>query len=384
MPTRPTKNETGAPNENVTDQSSNQSETDTLIESTVHVLPHKADASDRAEPERRSPLGHVRKEADSEYPAVYIVPHGMEADDWHAHDSALDMYSESMVLMLTSTAADARHTAAMDQSQEVVNGGEALTHAVEKVDTASPGCIGKRDGEHGVGKEGMRAQAAVDDSGLELTSLEPVEEEEEEEEEVIGMSGEPMDCRASPDPLEGTAGTQLHLDCSTPSKTTGDPGNRSPKDCSTTLKTLEGAKRHLNLDGKIPFRPLDGTVESLSNGWSSPISNIPPSLETHDNNNSPITRPLGWGGGVNGYHPAPTSTAPTPFDSPSPEYDEVISCPGCCLAGLRLPSLCIRTSRSHSAPTYKNLSGDSTANQGLMYQAPPTSKHPPLNAQKNV
>ncbi|XP_031440698.1 dual specificity testis-specific protein kinase 2 [Clupea harengus] len=177
VPTRPTKNETGAPNENVTDQSSNQSETDTLIESTVHVLPHKADASDRAEPERRSPLGHVRKEADSEYPAVYIVPHGMEADDWHAHDSALDMYSESMVLMLTSTAADARHTAAMDQSQEVVSGGETLTHAVEKVDTASPGCIGKRDGE---GKEGMRAQAAVDDSGLELTSLEPVEEEEEE------------------------------------------------------------------------------------------------------------------------------------------------------------------------------------------------------------
>ncbi|KAL2079275.1 hypothetical protein ACEWY4_025019 [Coilia grayii] len=363
-------------NESGTDLSSSRSEVDLPNESTASVVPNKASAE---------PVGQYSVATDSVFssegdPADCVMVNGLEANP-HAVDRALDergAQHTAQALTLTGMVADRWHMAATDQSRGLaVSDGETLTRAVGRADAASPGGMGKRDGERE--ERGMNVQAVMEDSGLELPSLAAVEEEEEEED--VGHE-EAMDCKASPDPLEGSVGTQFHLGCSTSSKTTGDP--RSPKDCSTPFETLEGASRHLNLDGNIPFRALDGTAEPLANGWRSPISNVPPSLETHDNNNGPITRPLGWGGGVNGYHPAPTSTTPTPFDSPSPDYDEVISCPSCCLAGLRLPSLCVRTPTSHSAPAYKNLSGDSTANQGLLCQAPPTSKRPPLNAQKNM
>ncbi|XP_076145500.1 dual specificity testis-specific protein kinase 2 isoform X2 [Alosa pseudoharengus] len=369
------------PTENRTDAPNSDRETDSANESTAcGILPDRVDV-DPARPVERSP--RVGKEADAESPAVHAIPHGMELDS-----CADDPRSMSLALALISTVADIRHTAAADQSQEAVADGETLNGAVEDVDLGSPGGMGKGGGEHGEREEETSAQAPVDDSGLEFPSLELVMEEEGEEGEgdETDVSGEPMDCRASPEPPEGTADKQLHLDTSTTSRTPGDPEKQPPKDCSgASSKALEGAGRPLNLDDNIPFGALDSSgVESLSNGWSSPLSNSPPSSDTHENNNGPITRPVGWGGGTNGYHPTPTSTTQTPFDSPSPEYDEVISCPGCCLAGLRLPSLCIRTPTSRSTAAYKNLNRDATANQGLLCPAPPTSKRPALNAQKNV
>lgn len=350
----PHRDENGmdAPSESATDLSPDLSETDSPHKSAARVsgLPNKSDA-DPAELLAHSVLAPVGNVTDSQSPALNVNSHRREA-------------GECLGLTLTSTDA-------MSGPQTSVTEREALMGTVDPIKLEDMGKEGRE------GEEGPSTQALVNDSGLELPSLELVVEEEEGLEETCV---EPMDCRSSPDPPEGAADTLLHQDSSTLAPTPGEPENRPLKDC----KTLEGASRHLNLDNNFPFRALDGPVESLSNGWGSPISNGPQSSDPHDNNNGPITRPIGWGGGINGYHPAPTSTLPTPFDSPSPEYDEVISCSGCCLAGLRLPSLCIRTPTSRSTPAYKNLNGDSTANQGLLSQAPPTSKLPPLNAQKNV
>ncbi|KAG5845562.1 hypothetical protein ANANG_G00140610 [Anguilla anguilla] len=147
-----------------------------------------------------------------------------------------------------------------------------------------------------------------DDSGLpldlEMVSLERLEEEEEEVERESVCLVEPMDCTCSPDTLDGAI--------------------------------------------SAPSKPRLASTSTLPNGWGPPNSNGPPSLPPlpHlDNNNSTVvvSRPLAWGG--NGYHAPPGSPAPFPLPNSSSaalEQDEVISCPGCCLAGLSFPSVCLR------------------------------------------
>ncbi|XP_036407275.1 dual specificity testis-specific protein kinase 1 [Megalops cyprinoides] len=180
----------------------------------------------------------------------------------------------------------------------------------------------------------------ADDSGLpldlDMVSLECLEEEEVEL-ESLGL-GEPMDCTSSPDTLDGTV--------------------------------------------SAPVKPPLASTSALPNGWGPPISNGPPSLPPlpHlDNNNSTVvvSRPLGWGG--NGYH-APTG-GPVPFPLPNSssttlEQDEVISCPGCCLAGLSFPSVCLRgAARRNPHHPYKNLNGDAT--RGLLCRSPKNLAPPP-------
>uniref|UniRef100_A0A3Q3DZX0 dual-specificity kinase n=1 Tax=Labrus bergylta TaxID=56723 RepID=A0A3Q3DZX0_9LABR len=56
----------------------------------------------------------------------------------------------------------------------------------------------------------------------------------------------------------------------------------------------------------------------------------------------------------------------SPFGSGSGhslDQEEVISCPGCCLAGLRFPSMCLRAPPRRNP--YKNLNGDHAASRGL-------------------
>ncbi|KAG7280398.1 hypothetical protein CRUP_035840 [Coryphaenoides rupestris] len=167
---------------------------------------------------------------------------------------------------------------------------------------------------------------SVNDSGLPLTSetlsLDLLDKEEEEEEEEKEDEGEePMDCTSSPD----TLGSHLVL--------------------------------------------------------------LPP-----DNNNDVVVRPLGWAtststsvGPGNGYHSPPLSyndgdcdpAGPSPFGSAggghSPDQEEVISCPGCCLAGLRFPSLCLRASAAPPRRNpYKNLNGERGGGaRGLLLRARP-------------
>lgn len=180
------------------------------------------------------------------------------------------------------------------------------------------------------------------DSGLPL-SLEPLSLGHEREGEE-----EPMDCTSSPDTQDTSPCSKLSI---------------PPSDAST---------------------PLQPSTPPLENGWQSAISNGPPSfphLPRLDNNNTVAGRPQGWDTTTtsapsrtknNSFgSPASDPAGPSPFGSGSGhslEQEEVISCPGCCLAGFRFPSVCLRAPprRNH----YKNLNGDHGASRGLLCPGP--------------
>ncbi|KAF3697830.1 Dual specificity testis-specific protein kinase 2 [Channa argus] len=185
-------------------------------------------------------------------------------------------------------------------------------------------------------EEKMREECGTQlegDSGLPLSfvpmSLDLLEQEKEGE--------EPMDCTSSPD-------TQ-HSASSPPSKLSPPPSTP-------------------------PF----------SNGWVSANSNGPPCLpplSPLDNNNVVVNRPLGWStpntNAITNYNGYPTKdpAGSSPFGSGSGhslDQEEVISCPGCCLAGLRFPSLCLRAPPRRNP--YKNLNGDHTASHRLLCPGP--------------
>ncbi|KPP68271.1 dual specificity testis-specific protein kinase 1-like [Scleropages formosus] len=195
------------------------------------------------------------------------------------------------------------------------------------------------------------------EDGLEgLSILQDSQEEEEEEEEEVERkclehmaddSGLPLDLEmVSLDRLEEDG----ELDSLCPVE---------PMDCTSSPDAVDSA---------VPgIKPLIPPASGL-NGWGSVISNGPPSLSPlpHlENNNSTVVMsgPLSWGSG--GYHGPSGGAAPFLLPGSSNgtvEQEEVISCPGCCIAGLSFPSVCLRASpRGHSAHhPYKNLNGDAT------------------------
>ncbi|XP_016131673.1 dual specificity testis-specific protein kinase 1-like isoform X1 [Sinocyclocheilus grahami] len=128
-----------------------------------------------------------------------------------------------------------------------------------------------------------------------------------------------------------------------------------PMDCTNSPDTLGSA--------------VATSIKTFSNGWSSPVSDEPPSLPPlldMDNNNGtiPINRSLGWGViNANG--------ATTPFMPP--EQEEVIVCPGCCLAGMSFPSICTRGPRQ---TPYKYLNGDAAGKRLLCKALPPSPTEP--------
>ncbi|XP_034425305.1 dual specificity testis-specific protein kinase 1 [Hippoglossus hippoglossus] len=184
------------------------------------------------------------------------------------------------------------------------------------------------------------------DSGLPL-SLEPLsldQEDEEKEEE------EPMDCTSSPDTQDESTSSPY-----------SDPS--PPLSHSST--------------------PLQPSSPPFSNGWGSAISNGPPCLpplSCLDNNNVVVSRPLGWSTPTpnaatttnnNGYHSPGDPAGSSPFGSSSGhslDQEEVVSCPGCCLAGFRFPSLCLRAPPRRNP--YKNLNVDHAASRGLLSPGP--------------
>ncbi|TRY87651.1 hypothetical protein DNTS_013606 [Danionella cerebrum] len=146
----------------------------------------------------------------------------------------------------------------------------------------------------------------------------------------------------------------LLLDLMSPIKSTFEWSSDEPMDCSSSPDALDGAVI-------IPAKPF-------CNGWSSPVSNGPPSLppllDSDNNGNIPRNPSQGWGVG-NG---AQTSLVP-------PEQEEVISCPGCCLAGMSFSSICTRGPRQNP---YKNLNGDSVGKRLLHKALPPSPTEPSI------
>ncbi|XP_034020848.1 dual specificity testis-specific protein kinase 1 [Thalassophryne amazonica] len=121
--------------------------------------------------------------------------------------------------------------------------------------------------------------------------------------------------------------------------------------------------------------PLSPATPPFSNGWESAVSrplSLPP-LAHLDNNNIVVSRQLGWNTAPatnNGCHSPGDPAGLSPFGSSSGhslEQEEVISCPGCCLAGFHFPSLCLRAPPRRNP--YKNLNGDH-ATQGLLCPGP--------------
>ncbi|XP_016316116.1 dual specificity testis-specific protein kinase 1-like [Sinocyclocheilus anshuiensis] len=147
----------------------------------------------------------------------------------------------------------------------------------------------------------------------------------------------------------------LPLDLELMSPTRLDESIEDPKDCTNSPDTLDSA--------------VATSIKTFSNGWSSPVSNEPPSLPPlldMDNNNGtiPINRSLGWG--VINSNGATTPLMP-------PEQEEVIACPGCCLAGMSFPSICTRGPRQ---TPYKNLNGDAARKRLLCKALPPSPTEP--------
>ncbi|XP_061566325.1 dual specificity testis-specific protein kinase 2 [Cololabis saira] len=204
---------------------------------------------------------------------------------------------------------------------------------------SSSGDMNRRSEEEGL-LEGGESHSAGD-SGLPL-SVEPFTLSLPEEGE------EPMDCTSSPDMQD--------IDSSPCAKQPIPPSSSS-----------------------TPFQP---STPPFSNGWGSAISKGPPCLpplSSLDNHNVAVSRPLGWSSATdtpttnnNGYHSPPSDPAgSSPFGSGSGhslDQEEVISCPGCCLAGFRFPSVCLRAP-PHRNP-YKNLNGDHAASRGLLCPGP--------------
>lgn len=193
------------------------------------------------------------------------------------------------------------------------------------------------------------------DSGLPL-SLEALSvnmfdhEKEKRQQEEEGREEEPMDCTSSPDMQDST---------------------------SSAYSKLSSPPSHFS-------SPLQPSSPPFSNGWGSAISNGPPCLPPLSslvNNNVVVSRPLGWSTATNstpttnnnGYHsPTGDPAGSSPFGSGSGhslDQEEVISsCPGCCLAGLRFPSVCLRAPPRRNP--YKNLNGDHAASHGLLCSGP--------------
>ncbi|XP_030640874.1 dual specificity testis-specific protein kinase 2 [Chanos chanos] len=158
------------------------------------------------------------------------------------------------------------------------------------------------------------------DSGLAL-DLEMVSLECVKEEDVLGQM-EPMDCSSSPDTAESVIAMQI--------------------------QSLHSAASSAFYSAALP-----------PSGWVTTGSSGPPSFPSFPHLNSNdllgVGHPLGWGE-VNGYH----GHASEPLVPPA-EEDELISCPGCCLAGFSFPSICLRGApppRHGPAPhPYQNLCG---------------------------
>ncbi|XP_028992826.1 dual specificity testis-specific protein kinase 2 [Betta splendens] len=199
--------------------------------------------------------------------------------------------------------------------------------------------------------------------------------EGEEERRLLG--GEKEAGEESGSQLEGDSGLPPSIEPFS-LKLGHEKEDEEPMDCASSPDTQPSASSPCSKPSPPPLTPL------LSNGFGATNSNGPPSLPplSHlENNNVVMSRPQGSStpyanaaaaGNSNGYRsPSSDPAAASPFGSGSGhslEQEEVISCPGCCLAGLRFPSLCLRAPPRRNP--YKNLNRDHGASRGLLCPGP--------------
>ncbi|XP_065104788.1 dual specificity testis-specific protein kinase 2 [Paramisgurnus dabryanus] len=150
------------------------------------------------------------------------------------------------------------------------------------------------------------------------------------------------------------SGLPLDLELMSVNRSTVEESFEEPMDCTSSPDTLDGG--------------VSTSHKSFSSGWNSPVSNgprsLPPLLDTDNNNGNIPSRPLGWG--INSSNGATTPLTPS-------EPDEVISCPGCCLAGMSFRSICTRGPQQNP---YKNLNGDMSGKRLLCKSLPPSPTEP--------
>lgn len=235
------------------------------------------------------------------------------------------------------------------------------------------------EGEGRAGEKGVEDGWRVEDGEREEVSLEESREEEEKEERK--SVNHPADDSGHPPDPELLSMEQMDQGTEEEEEGEGEEEDSAgePMDCTSSPDKL---------DGPLPLysQPSPSSPPSpYTNGWAStPDSNSLPPLPILDNNNTTVvlSRPLAWGApSTNGYH-SPSEggpEAPSPFGTGSghslDQQDEVISCPGCCLAGFRFPSMCLRAPPRRNP--YKNLNGDAAASKGLLYRRGGKGGHSP-------
>lgn len=216
--------------------------------------------------------------------------------------------------------------------------------------------------------------ASFEPLSLELLSQERAEEVGENEVEEDGE--ESMDCASSPE-------TQ----------------NSSSSPCSA----LPTPPSHFSTP--LPPPVIRGSAVSNGPPCLPPLSHAPASA---DNNNMAAGQRLVWSAtsgpasaaaattttNNNRYGSVPADPAgSSPFSSGSgyslelPQQQEeveveVVSCPGCCLAGLRFPSICLRAPPRRNP--YKNLNGDHAASRSLLCPGPKSLPLSPAQAPSPV
>ncbi|XP_019713894.1 dual specificity testis-specific protein kinase 1 [Hippocampus comes] len=139
-----------------------------------------------------------------------------------------------------------------------------------------------------------------------------------------------------------------------------EKGEIVPMDCSSSPDTLDGSSS--SSYSKLPSPPTRTSTPSqtFTNGW--------PRL---DNSKVVLSGPLVWSASPAGINNNGCRSPPSEPDAQSLDQDEVVSCPACCLAGLRFPSVCLRTPHRNA---YKNLNRDGAASRGLLCpKSPPPS-----------
>ncbi|XP_077401403.1 dual specificity testis-specific protein kinase 1 [Vanacampus margaritifer] len=131
-----------------------------------------------------------------------------------------------------------------------------------------------------------------------------------------------------------------------------EKGETVPMDCTSSPDTLDGSSSSSYTKLSSPPTCTSSPSQTFTNGW--------PRL---DNSKVVLSEPLVWRPAPAGVNNNGCRSPPSEPDAQSLDQDEVVSCPACCLAGLRFSSVCLRAPHRNA---YKNLNADQAASRGLL------------------
>ncbi|XP_037116206.1 dual specificity testis-specific protein kinase 1 [Syngnathus acus] len=166
-----------------------------------------------------------------------------------------------------------------------------------------------------------------------------------------------LPCTPQPYLLARPCDCEMHSDwdsglpqCAEPLSPDQEKGEIVPMDCTSSPDTLDSSSSYSKLSS--PPTRTSTPSQTFANGW--------PRL---DNSKVILSGPLVWSAAPAGINNNGCCSPPSEADGQSLDHDEAISCPACCLAGLRFPSACLRAPHRN---VYKNLNRDRTASRGLL------------------